>query len=152
MGDKSSAVCVNEILRGKLLCYFKILQVYCDWNKKKNGVGLKVEVKQEENIIHPAQLLLSQVFLLDLSLMPYYRHRVWVNTSAETSPHDKWTELNSACAQYHLWRVRHWVLLYRSHRKQVLRACPLQSFPQIFFSSFSPLHQLFSFHLAGLHQ
>lgn len=119
---------------------------------KKNGVGLKVEVKQEENIIHPAQLLLSQVFLLDLSLMPYYRHRVWVNTSAETSPHDKWTELNSACAQYHLWRVRHWVLLYRSHRKQVLRACPLQSFPQIFFSSFSPLHQLFSFHLAGLHQ
>ena len=144
------SACVNKTLRHKLLieeCRYTVFQ-----NDKKRLPCLNVEVKQDENYICLLHFPLSPVFSLDLSLMSYYWHQAWVNTSAITTSDDKWIVLYSARARYHIWHARDRVLLYRSPRKQVLRACTLQSFPQIFFSSFSPLHELFFFHLAGFHQ
>lgn len=70
-----------------------------------------VEVKQDKNIIFLVLFQFSLVFPLDLFLMSYYRHHDQVNTSAVATTgydgNDKWMELHSARAQYHLWRVRH---------------------------------------------
>lgn len=156
-------VCVNNSLRGKHLYWSQL--VGADFNgftafKIKNGVdefnrmlylSIMVEYKIFFSVIS-IDTVAAFRFVYNVLLQTSWPGQYSAVATAGYDGNDKWMELPSAWAQYHLWHVRHRRLFYRSHRKQVLRACPSQSLLQIFFSPFSTLHQLFFFHLAGLHQ